>query len=127
MCSLTFDRQSVVVLVDDAESLVCDNCACHQGMAYNHTIEQYEDLFARMAGCWQRAIYLSSPEAEYWGVFGGSVYNRTRDRLAALARTYGITVIDSTSMFEELCPYRCIDKPRHFTWIREDDHGPLVK
>ena len=65
-------------------------------------------MFARMAGCWQRAIYLASPDAEYWGVLDDDQFNSARNDIAELARAYGITVIDSTPMFEELRPYRAL-------------------
>ena len=58
--SLTCDRLSVVVFVDDMESIVVGENRMMGGSLHNRTIELYEEVFARMAGCWQRAIYLAS-------------------------------------------------------------------
>ena len=65
MCSLMFDRRSVVVLVDDMESVMDGADRMVGESQLHHVLELYAEVFARMAGCWQRALYLVSPDVAY--------------------------------------------------------------
>ena len=44
-----------------------------------------------------------------------------------MAKAYGITVIDSTPLLRELCPYRRPDDPWHFAGSRYEDYGLTLK
>jgi hypothetical protein len=90
-------------------------------------LNQYAELFARMTACWQRVLYMSSPDAKFWHIGDSDKFDAARNQLEDLARTYGIVVVRSSPLLELVSTYRRPDDPWHFAGARQDDYGLASK
>ena len=90
--------------MDSMESIMK---GCDRVMETSHVkwvLNQYTLLFSRMAHSWKRVVCLSSLDAAFWDIVERGRYDWARDWLAAMARSVGITVVDSTPMWRETRP-----------------------
>ena len=98
--------------MDSMESVMKGRGRVIDATSLDRVIDQYVQMFSRMTSNWKRVVYLSSPDAAFWDVMDRERYDWARDRVASLARSIGITVVDSTPMLRELRPYRDPDESR---------------
>ena len=121
---MNFDRSSTVVLMDSMESVMIGNDRVMETSHVRWALDQYTLLFSRLTSNWQRVVYLPSPDAAFWDIIERERFDWARDRRKAIARSIGIMVIDSTSIWEGLRPYRDPKCPRRAAWVRDFDLGP---
>ena len=93
--TLTFQRSAAVVLLDCLNSVMKSRDRVIESTRLNRVMNQYAELFARMTACWQRVLYLSSPDAKFWEIVDRDRFDLARNQLEHLARTYGIIVVQS--------------------------------
>ena len=66
--TLTFQRSAAIVLLDCMNSVMRGRDRVIELTRIHKVLNQCAELFARMTACWQRALYMASPDAKFWEI-----------------------------------------------------------